>query len=188
VTSPRARLAFWAQPVDLGLPPRFSGWIRVDDVALKALDKQGGVPMQFVNNVTIQRPPSEVFAYLAHFENIPRWNYAITETRQTSDGPVGVGTTFKQRRMLPRPSEETFKVTEFVPDTRVAITGDLGPFEGTLTYQLDAVPGGTRLTNEADLAGKGFLGIAAPLATSRIREAVDANLGELRSILESRKY
>lgn len=142
--------------------------------------------MQFVNTVTIRRSTSEVFAYLARFENVPRWNYAIAETRQTSGGPVGVGTTYTQRRTLPRPSEERFEVIEFVPDTRLAIRGDLGPFEGTLRYRLDAVPGGTRLTNEAHLAGKGLLGIAAPFATSRIREAVGSNLGELKTILEDR--
>ena len=142
--------------------------------------------MQFVNTVTIRRSPREVFTYLARFENIPRWNYAIAETRQTSAGPVGVGATYTQRRTLPRPTEETFEVIEFVPDTRLAIRGDLGPLEGTLTYRLDAVPGGTRLTNEANLTGKGLLGIAAPLATSRIREAVGSNLGELRTILEDR--
>jgi uncharacterized protein YndB with AHSA1/START domain len=140
--------------------------------------------MQFTNVVTIRRPPGEVFAYLSRFENIPRWNYAIAETRQTSDGPVGVGTTYRQRRTVPRPSEEAFEVIEYVPDTRIAIRGDLGPLEGTLTYQLDAVPGGTRLTNDADLAGRGLLGVAAPLASGRIREAVGANLNELKRILE----
>ena len=35
-----------------------------------------------------------VFAYLAHFENLPRWNYAISDTRKTSSGPVGVGSRY----------------------------------------------------------------------------------------------
>jgi uncharacterized protein YndB with AHSA1/START domain len=141
--------------------------------------------MQFTNTVTIRRSPGEVFAYLSSFENIPRWNYAIAETRQTSAGPVGVGTTYRQRRTVPRPSDEAFEVIEFVPDARLAIRGDLGPLEGTLTYQLEAVPDGTRLTNDADLTGRGLLGIAAPLATGRIREAVWANLSELKRILEA---
>jgi len=43
----------------------------------------------FENTVTIQRPAEEVFAFLADFENIPKWNYAIDETHKTSAGPVG---------------------------------------------------------------------------------------------------
>ena len=48
--------------------------------------------MQFTNTITIIRRPAEVFAYLAHFENLPRWNYAISDTRKTSSGPVGAAT------------------------------------------------------------------------------------------------
>ena len=55
----------------------------------------------FENTVTIQRPADEVFAFLADFENIPRWNYAIEETKKASAGPVGVGTRYRQTRTVP---------------------------------------------------------------------------------------
>jgi len=34
----------------------------------------------FENTVTIQRPVEDVFAFLADFEYVPTWNYAILET------------------------------------------------------------------------------------------------------------
>jgi uncharacterized protein YndB with AHSA1/START domain len=43
----------------------------------------------FQNTVTIRRPIEDVFVLLADFENIPRWNYAILQTKKTSPGPVG---------------------------------------------------------------------------------------------------
>jgi len=49
----------------------------------------------FQNTVTIRRAIDDVFAFLADFENLPTWNYAIVETKKTSPGPVGVGTTFR---------------------------------------------------------------------------------------------
>lgn len=140
--------------------------------------------MRFANRVTVQRSPHEVFEYLANFENVPDWNYAIVETRKTSDGPVGVGTKYRQTRSLPSPSEEAFEVTEFEPDQRLAIHGGLGPFEGTLTYELETVADGTRITNSADLEAHGLLKIAAPLASSRVGDAVAANLQKLKEILE----
>lgn len=140
--------------------------------------------MHFANIVTIQRPPHEVFEYLANFENVPEWNYAIVKTQKTSDGPVGVGTTYRQARSLPSPSEEAFEVTEFEPDRRLAIRGDLGPFEGTLTYDLESVPDGTKITNSADLQAHGLLKVAAPLAGGRVSAAVAANLQKLKEILE----
>jgi uncharacterized protein YndB with AHSA1/START domain len=37
----------------------------------------------FTNTMTIDRSARDVFAFLADLENVPRWNYAITETRKT---------------------------------------------------------------------------------------------------------
>src|ERR1700751_4992331 len=34
----------------------------------------------FQNTVTIRRPQVEVFAFLADFQNVPSWNYAIEQT------------------------------------------------------------------------------------------------------------
>lgn len=141
--------------------------------------------MHFTNTVTIHRSPHEVFEFLANFENVPKWNYAIVETRKTSDGPVGIGATYRQTRSLPAPSEETFRVTEFEPDHQLAIHGDLGPFEGTLTYDLEGVSDGTRITNRADLQAHGLLKVAAPLASGRVGNAVAANLQKLKEILET---
>jgi len=141
--------------------------------------------MHFENTLTIRRPPHEVFEYLAAFENVPRWNYAIVETHKTSEGPVGVGATYDQTRSIPSPAEETFTVTEFDPDHRLTINGDLGPFEGTLSYELESVPEGTQLTNRADLERKGFAKVAAPLLGRRVGDAVATNLQKLKEILET---
>src|SRR2546421_341659 len=63
--------------------------------------------MKFTNTITINRQPAAVFRFLAHFENVPRWNYAISETRKITGGPVGVGSRYQQTRTLPTPSVET---------------------------------------------------------------------------------
>lgn len=140
--------------------------------------------MRFENTVSIERSPDEVFAYLADFENVPAWNYAIVETRKTSEGPVGIGTRYRQVRELPRPSEETFEITEFEPGTRLSAEGTFGPFPGRFTYILETIPTGTRLTNIVDLRPSGALRLVGGLATSRLRSAVAANLGELKQLLE----
>lgn len=142
--------------------------------------------MQFTNVVDIERPIEEVFAYLADFENIPAWNYAIVETQKTSDGPVGLGATYQQVRSLPSRSEETFEVADYRPHESLAISGTLGPFTGELRYRLQPTQSGTRLTNEVDLQPRGIAGIVGQLGSSRVRAAVATNLNELKRILESR--
>jgi hypothetical protein len=76
-------------------------------------------------------------------------------------------------------------ITELVPERRMVLEGDIGPLSGTLIYQIEEVPEGTRLTNTADLSGRGPLRLLVPLASSRVRDAVAANLDKLRGLLES---
>jgi carbon monoxide dehydrogenase subunit G len=51
----------------------------------------GGKHGNLSDTLAIRRPVDDVFAFLADFENIPTWNYAIAQTKKTSPGPVGVG-------------------------------------------------------------------------------------------------
>ncbi len=140
----------------------------------------------FENTVTIQKPAEEVFAFLADFENIPKWNYAIDETHKISAGPVGVGTRYRQIRSVPGRSVEGFEVTVFEPARRLAMHGQIGPFRATISYELEAGAGGTRLVNNVELdASQAMLRLAAPLATPRIKTAVAQNLGKLRLVLEA---
>lgn len=141
--------------------------------------------VDFTNTVLIKRPRRDVFVFLADFENVPRWNHAITETRQMSPGPVAVGTRYRQFRTLPSTSEEEFEVTQFEPDQRLQLDGDLGPFQATLTYVLDAVDEGTSLTNIVHLRGRGLARLAAPVLAGRIRDAVKSNLDTLKALLET---
>jgi carbon monoxide dehydrogenase subunit G len=140
--------------------------------------------MEFENTVTIQRRPEDVFAYLADFSNVPEWNYAIVETRKVSSGPVDVGTSYEQTRSIPKHSQESFVVTEYRPNERLAIDGDLGPFKGTLSYELEPSGGGTRLRNTAVLEGKGMIRLSGGLMGGRIKDAVAQNLATLKEILE----
>jgi uncharacterized protein YndB with AHSA1/START domain len=141
--------------------------------------------MKFTNVVTINRPRAEVFAYLARFENIPLWNYAISETRQLTSGQVGVGTRYRQLRTLPSRSEEEFEVVEFEPDRRLSLDGDLALFHGRVSYDLEAAGETTTLTNSMDLQASGAMNLVAQLATRRVQSAVAENLGVLKSLLEN---
>ncbi|MGH2722659.1 MAG: SRPBCC family protein [Actinomycetota bacterium] len=138
-----------------------------------------------MTTVDIRRSPEEVFKYLAHFENVPMWNYAIAETAKVSAGPVGVGTRYRQVRSIPRRSEEGFEVTAFEPHRKLAIEGTLGPFASVLEYRIDPTEGGSRVTNEVQLTPRGVLGVVGQLAPSRVKEAVAKNLGELKRLLDA---
>ena len=138
----------------------------------------------FENTVVIRRPIEEVFGFLADFENIPRWNYATVETHKVSQGPIGVGTIYQQVRSVPSRSEEHFEITAYDPPRRLAIRGQLGPFPSRLSYALDAIPDGTRVTNAVQLELPGPGRLLGAVAVPRVRDAVAANLRKLKELLE----
>jgi glyoxylase-like metal-dependent hydrolase (beta-lactamase superfamily II)/uncharacterized protein YndB with AHSA1/START domain len=156
--------------------PRPAACLRADGQAAMAT---------FVNTVVINRPAAEVFAFLADFENLPAWNYAIRDTVKTSRGPVGVGSRYRQARSVPGRSEEDFEVTAFEPVSRLAIQGQLGPFWTRASYLLEPNGSATRLVNQMDIeASSAARRLVASLAAPRIKAAVAANLTELKRILE----
>ncbi len=140
----------------------------------------------FQNTVTIARPADEIFAFLADLCNIPKWNYAIERTVQTSPGPAGAGATYRQIRTLHRRSEENLQITAFEPPSRLTVDGQLGPFQATTSYLLQPVAGGTRLTNAVELEPiSALLRPVGPLVVPRIEKAVAGNLSTLRQLLEA---
>jgi carbon monoxide dehydrogenase subunit G len=137
----------------------------------------------FENTVMIQRPVEDVFAFLADFENVPKWNYAIVETRKVSPGPVGVGTTYRQTRSVPSRSEEAFEVTAFESNRRLEIQGQIGPFRARISYLLEPAGTDTKVRNAVDLEFSGLSNLIAPLATSRVKHALADNLDALKQLI-----
>ena len=139
----------------------------------------------FTNTVTIDRPARDVFAFLADLENVPRWNYAITETRKTKSGDVGVGTTYEQTRSTPAPSREQLTITEFEPDRHITVVGTLARFPARLEYTMEERDGRTRLSNTVDLRLTGAVRLLGGIAAGRIRSTVAKNLDTLKELLEA---
>lgn len=140
--------------------------------------------MKFTNTITIHRPAAEVFAYLADLENLPRWNYAIQQTRKVSPGPVAVGTRYEQVRTVPTRQEESLEVVELEAGRRLTVRGTLNRLPAHLEYHLESAGETTVLSNTVDLEARGPLALVSPIATRQIKAAVAENLGVLKSLLE----
>lgn len=139
----------------------------------------------FTNTIQIQRPTSEVFAYLSDLENTPEWNWAISQTRKTSPGPPAVGATYRQQRTVPRPATESLEITALEADELLEVRGTLATYPAHLVYRLRPHGSGTELTNTVELRPTGPLRMLGPIAGKRIQGAVADNLRVLKSRLES---
>jgi uncharacterized membrane protein len=71
------------------------------------------------NELEINRPIADVFSFVSNFENMPNWNYFVSEkVRKLSEGSIGLNTTFRQVR---KTDTQEYKITEFEPNRRVTV-------------------------------------------------------------------
>jgi len=137
--------------------------------------------ISFKQAIHINRPIEVVFAYLADFSNIPRWNYYVRQVRQLTPGPVAVGTRYEQIR---RSDRQRYEVTVYRAPRTVAVTtlpGDRPAFHRR--FELRPSGPGTRVDDRWEL-DLGYPVIVQRLAGPRVKGAVGENLAVLKRLLE----
>ena len=79
----------------------------------------------------IERPLEDVFSFAGDSENNPKWLGVFEKVQKTSEGPIGLGTTFKDvARVMGRRFETLSEVTDYVPNRLYARRVTTGPFPG----------------------------------------------------------
>jgi uncharacterized protein YndB with AHSA1/START domain len=137
------------------------------------------------NSITIDRPVPDVFAYVTEITNEPAWHTDLLEGRQTSDGPVGVGTKYQIRfKPFMGNSEGVEEVIGHEPNHLHVLRGEMGPMRPTLTYQVEAVDGGTRFTRRVQLEASGFIGLMLPLMRPMMQRRNAGFVANLKRVLE----
>lgn len=102
--------------------------------------------------ITIDAPAEKVFSYLADLTRHEEWAAHPLRIQQTSEGPVGPGTTFTSvGRQFGRDNEDKIIVTEIVPSEKIVFEseGRAGRFRHHFLLQEE--DGGTRLTKGVEL-------------------------------------
>jgi uncharacterized protein YndB with AHSA1/START domain len=139
--------------------------------------------------ITINRPIEEVFAFTSNPENEPLWRPELLELEQTSDGPIGAGTTFREvMQFLGRRIESTGEITEYEPNKRNAVKSTSGPFPFEITGTFEPVEGGTEVTFEVEAEIGGFCGFfrfAEPLVARMGKRQMETQLANLKDLLEA---
>jgi len=137
-------------------------------------------------SIEIKCPVDKVFAYTTVAENWPEWHDEILEAEQTSQGDVGVGTTFRVKtHSMGQTSEMTAKVTEYVLDKKCAkvLTSKSAVIDDQLIF--DSVEGGTKFTMIYDVKVRGLAKMLSSKINSEIRKELKQDLVNLKGILEA---
>ena len=135
--------------------------------------------------MTIQRPPADVFAYIADGLNGPKWRPGILDIAHESG--TGVGATYKQGVTGPggRRVAADYRITAFEPNSRLAFEATAGPVRPTGEYLLAEAVGGTRLTFSLEAELGGIKKLLMGGAVQKTMDAEVASTERLKTLLES---
>ena len=141
-------------------------------------------------SVVINRPVEEVFGFVTNPRNDVLWQSGVLESEQTSEGPMGVGTTFRTvGLMMGRQMEMTAEVAEYEPNRKIKYKGTSGPMSTESSFTLEPVEGGTRVSfvGEAETGGvfKRLFGIADAIMVRMGQRSWETDLANLKDILEA---
>lgn len=138
-------------------------------------------------SVMINRPVAEVFEFMANSENDPLWQSGIQEVMKTSEGPIGVGTTFTEvNQMMGRRIESTIEYMEYEINKKIGIKSVSGPIPFKMDGTFEAVSEGetkVTLTGEGDVSG--FFKLAEPLVSVMLNKQMESNTAKLKNLLDT---
>jgi uncharacterized membrane protein len=138
------------------------------------------------NSVEINKPIEEVFEYVTNIDNLPLWAGPVTEAKQTSEGPLGIGTTQTQvAQLLGRRIESSLEVTEYEPNKKFTTKSTSGPIPIEVHYNFEPVAEGTRLETVGILDAGGFFKLAEPLVARTLKRQTEGDFKTLKELLES---
>lgn len=134
---------------------------------------------------TIKRPIEEVFAVLSDSSNRPKWVSGVSEFTKTSDGPIGVGTTWHGvGSFLGRRTESDAEYSDFEADRTFTMKAT-APFLTSMAFAFESVANGTRVDLTVDAEPTGLYKLAGPLLVSGARRQFQSDLDKLRNLMDA---
>lgn len=140
-------------------------------------------------SIVIDRPIDEVFEFTHDLANSPLWQTTLVEAVPLSKWRMGVGWRWREvRTFLGKRIETIIEMTEYRPNTGSAVKMVSGPVPLSGRYRLERVDGGTKFTVSGELDAHGFFRLTEPVFARLTGRELEANLGHLKDLLESRAF
>lgn len=138
--------------------------------------------MRTTTTIDVEGAPDEVFAFLADARNNPTWQKGMHSCTWTSDGPIGVGSTYDQvASMAGRAIRSSFVVEAFAPGRSITIQTTESTFPIRVTRSVEPIDGGARVTAVVEGGPTGLLArLVAPLLDRMVTRSIEADYRRLR--------
>ena len=130
--------------------------------------------------VRSRRTAQDTFEYLSDFSTTAEWDPGVVEAERTTTGPVGIDSTFRVvASFLGRRVPLVYRVVEFEAGRRVVLRADAPTLCSIDEITVVPTDGGSEVTYDADLRGRGILRLADPLLGLAFRRIGDRALDGL---------
>lgn len=137
-------------------------------------------------SIEIKCPVDNVFAYITEARNWPKWQSMLPEAEQTSQGKVGVGSTFKGVvRLMGLSMKWTAKGTEYEPNKYWGKTITSGSIVNRERLICDVIGTGTKFTIVYDMNVGGLMKLFSPMIVRAMRKETTKSVGNLKTVLEA---
>ena len=142
--------------------------------------------VRFERDVVINRPVEEVYAYMSNPENNSQWQALCLGSAITSEGPIGVGTTFSDEiKFLGRRIKQIFEITEYDSNRKVSFKSISGPMPAKGSYTYESVKGGTKVTVVGEADPRGLFKLAKPIIAREGKREWETSLANLKDLVEA---
>lgn len=133
----------------------------------------------------IAKSPSLVFAVISDPTAATNFLDSITTSTKLTDGPIGVGTRFRETRVMGgKEATADLCITAHEPDTHVAVTSEAEGITVTYHYRLLPEGDGTRLDWLCELEAGGLRKMMLPLVAAIMKKEDGDHLQRLKTYLE----
>ena len=139
----------------------------------------------FEKNIFINRPPQEVWDFLTNPANNSQWESSTKHAEWTSEGPPGVGSTYRSfGKLFGRDLEVTSEITTWDPPIEHGHKATSGLFPLEVTMKYEPKENGTQLNVHLQGELGGFFKIAEGLLVKQSSKMLDADFEALKRFLE----
>jgi uncharacterized membrane protein len=140
---------------------------------------------RFESSIIINQPREKVFAFATNFENNARWQTDVLKTEQTSQGPFGLGATYRcVNKFLGQKIETHGQVTAYEPGRQCSYKITSGIVTGETVFTFEPAGGGTKFTTSGrvDLS---FFKRLKVFVERRAKQQLKNDLKRLKRIMEN---
>ena len=139
----------------------------------------------FELNEWIARPPKEVFDFITASDNAPRVVPSVKSMVKLTEGPVGVGTRYRETRLMNgKEAHAELEVVEYEPGQKYAMRNLTEGIETVYRYTFHPEAGGTRVDLVCEVKARGLKKLMLPMVVSVLKRQDGDHLQRLKKTLE----